>query len=320
VEPDRRDEVVDYVRYWSGRTDLASSRLVGWLGLGRSKYHQWCQRYGKVNEHNGWVPRDHWLESWEKEAIIAFYLEHPGEGYRRVTYLMMDADVVAVSPSSVYRVLLEAELLRRWNRKSSLKGTGFVQPIGAHEHWHTDVSYLNICGTFYYLCSVLDGYSRSIVHWEIRETMTEQDVEIVLQRAREKCPQAQARLITDNGPQFIARDFKEFLRQAGMQQVRTSPYYPQSNGKLERYHQTLKGECIRPGTPLSLEEARRLVGRFVDHYNTQRLHSALGYITPKDLLEGRQQAIFAERERKLQQARERRRMHREALRSTVQEL
>jgi len=230
---------------------------------------------------------------------------------------MMDADVVAVSPSSVYRVLLEAELLRRWNGKPSWKGTGFVQPLGPHEHWHTDVSYLNICGTFYYLCSVLDGYSRSIVHWEIRETMTEQDVEIVLQRAREKYPQAQARLITDNGPQFIARDFKEFLRQVGMQQVRTSPYYPQSNGKLERYHQTLKVECIRPGTPLSLEEARRLVARFVDYYNSERLHSALGYITPKDMLEGRQEAIFAQREQKLHQARERRRMHRETLQSNA---
>lgn len=314
MEPDVRDEVVDYVRYWSGRSGMAARRLLGWLGLARSKYYDWRERYGRLNEHNAWVPRDPWLEPWEKEAIRAFYEEHPQEGYRRLTYMMLDADMVAVSPSSVYRVLADAQLLRRWKGKGSLKGTGFVQPRGPHEHWHTDISYLNICGTFYYLCSVLDGYSRLMVHWEIRESMREQDVEIILQRAREKYPQAKPRLISDNGPQFIARDFKEFIRQAGMQHVRTSPYYPQSNGKLERYHQSLKAECLRPGTPLSSEDARRLVGRYVEYYNTERLHSALGYVTPKDLLEGRQQEIFAQREGKLAEARERRRMRREALR------
>ena len=306
---------MDYVRYWSGRTGLAARRLVRGLGLARSKYYEWCRRYGKVNEHNAWVARDHWLERWEKEAIIAFYEEHRRQGYRRLTYMMIDADIVAVSPSSVYRVLRDAELLRRWNGKPSLKGTGFVQPLGPHEHWHTDISYLNICGTFYYLCSVLDGYSRSIVHWEIRESMTEGDVEITLQRAREKYPEAKPCLISDNGPQFIARDFKEFIRQAGMQHVRTSPYYPQSNGKIERWHQSLKSECLRPGTPLSLEEARRIVAAFVEHYNTERLHSAIGYIPPKAMLEGRQQEIFDERERKLAEARERRRQRRRTVRT-----
>ena len=102
--------------------------------------------------------------------------------------MMLDADVVAVSPSSVYRVLSQAGLLSKWNRKPSKKGTGFVQPLAAHEHWHVDVSYLNIAGTFYYLCSLLDGCSRFIVHWEIRETMTEADVEIILQGARSGTP------------------------------------------------------------------------------------------------------------------------------------
>jgi len=140
-------------------------------------------------------------------------------------------------------------------------------------------------------------------------------VEITLQRAREKYPEAKPCLISDNGPQFIARDFKEFIRQAGMQHVRTSPYYPQSNGKIERWHQSLKSECLRPGTPLSLEEARRIVAAFVEHYNTERLHSAIGYIPPKAMLEGRQQEIFDERERKLAEARERRRQRRRTVRT-----
>ena len=99
--------------------------------------------------------------------------------------LMLDRDIVAVSPSSVWRVLGQAGLLGRWNKKPSRKGTGFQQPEKPHEHWHVDVSYINISGTFYYLCSVLDGASRFIVHWEIRETMKESDIEVILQRARE---------------------------------------------------------------------------------------------------------------------------------------
>ena len=138
-----------------------------------------------------------------------------------------------------------------------------MQPLRPHEHWHVDVTYLNISGTFYYLCSILDGYSRFIVHWEIRETMTEADVETIVQRAARSFPASTPRIISDNGPQFIARDFKEFIRICGMTHVRTSPYYPQSNGKIERWFKTLKGECIRVTTPLSLEDARRMVAEFV---------------------------------------------------------
>ena len=281
--------------------------FVDWLGITSSKYYHWKTRYGEVNVHNGTVPRDHWLEEWEKESIVKFWYKNPLEGYRRCTYMMMDQDIVAVSPSSVYRVLSKAGLLKRWSKKESRKGSGFVQPLAIHEHWHIDISYLNIKGTFYYLfCSVLDGCSRYIVHHEIRESMKESDVEMVLQRAKEKYPAARPRIISDNGPQFIAKDFKEFIRISGMTHVRTSPYYPQSNGKLERWHKTLKGECVRPGSPLSLQEARELVEKYIQHYNEKRLHSAIGYVTPMDKLEGRENKIFQQRDNKLEEAREKR--------------
>lgn len=312
AEPDIRDEVVDYVRYWSSRTEIKAGKIVNHIGITRSKYYDWRRRYGKTNEHNAWIPRDFYLTDREKRAIIAYYNTHPLEGYRRLTYMMMDDDIVAVSPSSVYRVLVNAGLLRRWNRKPSKKGAGFQQPLKAHEHWHIDISYINICGTFYYLCSILDGFSRYIAHWEIRESMTEADVEIILQRAREKFPDAKPRVISDNGPQFISKDFKEFIRISGMTHVKTSPYYPQSNGKLERYHRTVKGTCIRVKTPLSLEDARDLVTDFVDHYNNKRLHSAIGYVTPKDKLQGRAEMILAERDAKLVAARECRKAKRQA--------
>lgn len=304
--------MVDYVRHWSDRAEMPVTRILEWMGVPEGTYYKWRERYGKINEHNGWIPRDHWLDDWEKQAILQFHWEHPLEGYRRLTYMMIDANIVAASASSVYRVLKNAGVLNRFQRRASKKGTGFQQPDGPHRHWHVDISYLNIAGTFYFLCSVLDGYSRYIVHWEIREKMEEVDVETILQRAREKFPGHAPRIISDNGPQFIAKDFKQFIRISGMTHVRTSPYYPQSNGKLERYHRTIKNDCLRPGTPLTVEDARRITADFVNKYNDERLHSAIGYVTPKDKLLGREQEIFDERDRKLAEAREQRARKRQA--------
>ena len=302
--------MVDYVQYWKDRAETPASQILSWMGVPEGTYYNWKQRYGKVNEHNGWIPRDHWLEDWEKKAIIDFYWEHPLDGYRRLTYMMLDANVVAVSASSVYRVLSGAGLLDRFSRKPSRKGQGFDQPQRPHRDWHIDVSYINICGTFYFMTSILDGYSRYIVHWDIRAKMEEIDIEAIVQRAREKFPGETPRIISDNGPQFVSRDFKQFIRVCGMTHVRTSPYYPQSNGKLERYHRTIKSECIRPGTPLCLEDALRIVTGYVQQYNDVRLHSAIGYLTPLDKLLGREKEIFAARDRKLEEARERRRQNR----------
>jgi transposase InsO family protein len=305
---------VDYVRYWKDRTKLPAKRLVSWLDLGQSKFSAWKSRYGKLNEHNGWIPRDHWLEEWEKAAMVDFERQYPLEGYRRLAFMMLDRDVVAASPSSVYRVLKAAGRIGRSTAKPSKKGTGFQQPQKPHEHWHIDISYVNIHGTFYYLTTILDGCSRYVAHWEIRRSMTEQDELTILQRAREKFPGESPRIISDNGPQFIAKDFKEFIRLCGMTHVRTSPYYPQSNGKLERFHGSIKGECIRPGTPISLEDAIRIVTNYVEHYNQVRLHSAIDYIAPADKLAGREAEIFAARDRKLAEARERRKKQRESAR------
>lgn len=284
---------------------------MDWLAVGKSKFHTWIKRYGKANEHNAPIPRDFWLEDWERQSIIGFYHNNPLEGYRRLTFMMLDQNIVAVSPVSTWRVLSKAGLLEKWNKKPSKKGTGFVQPLLPHDHWHVDISYLNICGTFYYLCSIMDGCSRYIVHWEIRERMLESDVETIIERAKEKFPEARPRIISDNGPQFISKDFKEFIRLSGMTHVRTSPYYPQSNGKLERFHKTIKGECIRPKTPLSLDDARRLVAEYVAHYNTVRLHSSIGFVAPADKLTGKDQVIFKERDQKLEAAREQRRIKRQ---------
>jgi len=308
--PEHRDQVVDFVAHWHKRTLLTISFFLCAIGIHASRFYDWKRRYKRKNRHNAPVPRQHWLEDWERAAIIEFFEDHPDLGYRRLTYMMLDEDIVAVSPSTTYNVLKSSGLLEPRFLPKSSKGQGFQQPTAPHEHWHIDVAYINVAGTFFYLCSILDGFARAIIHWELRECMKEQDVEVILQRGLESVPGAKPRIISDNGPQFVAGQFKALIRIHGLTHVRTAPYYPQSNGKIERWHRSLKSECIRPKTPVSLEDARRVVARYVTEYNTERLHSAIGYITPADMLAGNGPAIFAERTRKLEEARERRRLRR----------
>lgn len=308
---DLRDVALDFLGRYRALTGIAQARLLAWLGLSPRKFNRWKDRYGKASEHNAMIPRDHWIEPQERTAIEEFARQYPLEGYRRLTFMMLDRAVAAVSPATTYRVLKAAGIIGVRHAPASTKGKGFVQPLQPHAHWHVDFSYLNIGGTFYYLCSVLDGCSRSILAWDIRPQMKEADAEIVIQRAREAFPQARPRIITDNGPQFVARDFKEFIRLWQTTHVFCSPHYPQSNGKLERYHRTLKEQAIRPKTPLCLEDAKRIVADFIDHYNHTRLHAAIGYIAPNDRLAGRHQTIFAARDKKLEAARETRKIKRQ---------
>lgn len=277
------------------------------IGLSWSRYHDWKRRFGQPNKHNGKIPRDFWLEPWEIDEIVKFKRRHLDIGYRYLTYMMLDQDIVAVSPSTTYRILKSYDLTSRWNNNTlKTKKKGFTQPLKAHEHWHMDISYINFRGTYLFLIAVLDGFSRYIVHHELRKNMQEYDVEVVLERALEKYPDEHPRLITDNGSQFLALDFKKFLKESQLTHVRTSVNHPQSNGKIEAFHKTIKSECIRQESMLDLEDARNTVAAYIHKYNTERLHSSIGYITPLDKLNGKADAIFKERDRKLEEARKRR--------------
>ena len=154
---------MDFINHWTAKTAITRKQFIMWLGIHKSKYYSWKERYGMANEHNAKVPRDFWLTDDEKEKIIAFHAQNPLNGYRRLTFMMIDQDVAYASPGTVYNILKKAGLLDRAPQTPSKKGTGFNQPSGPHKHWHVDISYINIAGTFYYLCSVLDGYSRYIV-------------------------------------------------------------------------------------------------------------------------------------------------------------
>jgi len=280
------------------------------IGISKGKYYQWKKRMGRENQHNCNLPKSNWLLPWEREAIINYAKTHYAEndyylrdGYRRLTYRMLDEDVVAVSPSSVYRILKAVGLLNQWNTvKTSSKGNGFKQPDGPHQHWHIDIKYINFHGSFLFLISVLDGYSRYIIHHEVRANMTEYDVQITVQRAKEKYPDEKPRIISDNGGQFISKDFQQFIKFLELTHIKTSVAYPKSNGKLERFHRSIGIECLRTKSFITIEDAREIIAKYIDHYNCVRLHSALCYLTPEDFLLHREKEKINLREEKLYQA------------------
>ena len=289
-------------------------RFIGWLGIAASKFHDWRTRYGLANEHNALVPRDWWLEPWEKAAILEFHQAHPLEGYRRLAFMMLDADVVAASPSSVYRVLCQAGAIKPRNTSPRSRGRAFNNPC-APTSTGTSMSPTSTSPARSSTSAAsrrLQPLHRPLGDPREHDRGRRRDDHPAGPRA---LPRRAPRIISDNGPQFIAKDFKEFIRICGMTHVRTSPYYPQSNGKMERWYKTLKGECIRVKTPLSLADARRIVEDFVAHYYTVRLHSTIGYVAPADKLAGRDRPIFTERDRKLDAARERRKASRAASRA-----
>lgn len=304
VEPDTRDDVVNFITIITKKAEIKVETLLKLIDINSSKYYSWSHREGIPNFHNGKIPKQNWLLPWEKDAIIAYAKNHLGEGYRRLTYMMMDEDVVAVSPSSTYRVLKFAGLLNRWNEtKTNSKGTGFIQPEAPNKHWHVDIKYVNFKGTFLFLISVIDGYSRYNVHHELRMNMQEFDVQLTIQKAIEKYPASSPRIISDNGSQFISKDFAQYLKFAGLQHIKTSIAYPQANGKIERYHRTAGEECLSKSSFISIEDARNQIAAYVEFYNTQRLHSSLNYLTPEDYMRGRFEEKLEIREIKLTEAR-----------------
>ena len=299
---------MDYVEKIVKKTKLNASEMVKMIGIHRSRYYEWKRRKNMPNQHNHTIPKSHWILDEEKEGIIHFCKERiKEEGYKRLTYQMIDSNIAFVSESTTYRILKQAECVEKKSDRTSSKGKGFKQPLRVHEHWHMDISYINILGTMFFLICVLDGASRYIVHHELRKNMTEFDVELTLAKALEKYPEARPRLITDNGSQFISKEFKSFIRFIHFTHVRTSVNYPQSNGKIERFHKTIKKEHVRKKSFLSLHDARGQMDKYIEFYNKKRLHSAIGYVTPEDVLKDRKHQIIELRMKKIQEAKKLRR-------------
>lgn len=284
-----RDEIVNYTDKLVKLTGINRTKILKEIGITLSKYYEWKKKYGIPNSNNSNSPKEHWITEEEERLIVEYAKKHTGEGYRRLRYMMIDDNVAFVSESSVYRVLCLYNLLNKWNNDSKTrKGEGFEQPKKVHEHWHIDIKYVNFHGAFLFLICIIDGFSRYIINHGLRRSMQEYDVELVLQQALEKYPDAKPRIISDNGTQFVSRDFKQFLSFANLTHVRTSVAYPQSNGKIERFNKTIKNECLTKESFIDFDDATKQISSYINFYNTKRLHSAISYLTPEDVFLGRE--------------------------------
>ena len=306
-------EVLALVTRTRERTGWTVRGILHRLGLARSTYRAWLARAERaaLADRRPVAPALDAILPAETAAVLAYALAHPQDGYRRLTWQMVDADVAYLSPSSVYRILGAADLLYRWKR-AGRAGDRPAPPTRPHERWHTDLMYLRVGDGWYFLVTVLDAYSRYVVHWELLATMTAADVRYVLQHALEVTG-AHPKLVTDNGVQFTAAEFKDLVRRFAVEHIRIRTYHPESNGLVERFHRSTR-EALGEAALRTVARARRLVAEWVQHYNETRLHAGLGYLTPAEYYRGAPAARRRERQAKLECGRvERRRQNRERL-------
>lgn len=280
-------------------TGIAILTLVVFAGVSRRTYREWLTRRDQETKHNGHIPRNHWATPYEIEAVIEYCKDRMELGYRTLCWLMVDANIVFLSPATVYNVLKKSGLTKIWAEMAEEKKKGFEQPTAIHQHWHIDFSYIRVCGVFYYFVSVMDGYSRKILAWSLNNNMERLWAQIVVAQAKELYPHANPRLINDNGAQFISKDFRELTKLLEIEQTFTSPGHPQSNGKLERFHRTLKEEHVRTSAYFNFEDAKERIEYWIKYYNENRLHSALMYLPPEDVFNGFKEKRLAERRQKL---------------------
>jgi len=287
------------------RTGIAVSRLLSFLGLPRSTWAEWRARSGVETRRVRKVPGPCRITPEESRAVLDFCRKNADgmRGYRYLARRMSDENVAQVRPSSVYNIMRRAGLFaRRPSSSPKQAGRGFEQPSHPNEQWHTDFSHVRVRGTFHYFASILDGYSRRILAWDLFPTMEGLNAEVLVVRAKELHPDARARIIHDNGKQFTSREFLRLIAGLELLETSTSPYHPQSNGKVECMHRTLKAEEVRRNAYLGAEDAKRKMGEWVRFYNSERLHSALEYLTPDDVFFGRAQERLAERKEKMYNA------------------
>lgn len=285
------------------------------LGLPRATLYRWRERasLGRLDERVA-VPSRRAVPPMPQavEAVLAYARGNPLLGYKRLTWAMVDEDVAFLRPWMVHQVLTEADLLGR--RRPAPEG--LRRPAEADhpdQRWHTDLMTLRFAGRWYWLVDVLDAYSRYLVYCEVLLTARADLVQLAVQRALEtldgrwRVP-GEPEIVHDRGPQFRAREWRAFVGLAGMTDVATMPHHPQSNGRDERFHRTLREEVPMEDDD-DLYRVRELIEAYRAYYNQRRPHSALRCLRPMDYYRGNPEARLAEREQKLQLAAEARRQY-----------
>ncbi len=304
MSPDRKRAVIELVR----RAPVAKQQALAELGLPASTYFRWQRRWrqrGDAGLHDQRPqPGTAWnrLRPVEDARIRAEALRQPDRSPRELACWLTDHAGFAVSESTVYRVLKRHGLIRAVAVLGFPAGPEYrVKPARPNEQWQSDGSYFFVMGWGWYsLISVLDDFSRFILAWDLKPDLTAASISDVVQQAVEwtGLPQApmdaRARLVTDHGSGYLAGAFEDYLRVLGIRHIYCSPHHPQTQGKLERFHETLKARLnllvyTSPG------RLRAAMATFIDFYNHHRYHEGLDNVTPADVYYGRRAAILARR-------------------------
>ena len=295
-------------------------RVLRELNVPKSTYYRW---------HTGAAPRSSQRVPWnrltegERQKVLTVAGASPAWSSRQVARWITDNEDFSVSESTVFRILKREGLVGRIEVPVPADNEYRHKTTAPHQLWATDASYFRVTGWgYYYMVTVLDDFSRFILGWRLQVDMTTPSLIEVVQDAVDLTGMTdvpvedRTRLLSDNGPGYVSRLFREYLQLVGIQHVLAAPYHPQTNGKLERYHQTLKRDVnqLPYDVPRELEVA---IGKFVDFYNYRRYHKALKDITPADMLAGRRDEILARRREAKQRTIERRKLSNQALREQL---
>ena len=275
------------------------------LGIPKSSYYRWWrqwQRCDGLESHSG-DRRRPWnrITPEEEGKILAVAWESPELSSRQLAAWITDNAGFAVSESTVYRILRREGLVKRQEVQLVAGKEYHTKTTRPHQMWATDASYFRVIGWgYYYLVTVMDDYSRFILAWKLQKDMSANSLIEVVQEAVDATGMTdvpvedRTKLLSDNGSGYVSRAFRDYLNLVGIRHILAAPYHPQTNGKLERYHQSIKREVNQ--VPYELPgQLERAITDFVDYYNYRRYHKALGNVTPADVLYGRRGEILQRR-------------------------
>ena len=297
-------------------------KVMAELDVPKSTYYRWRarQRQGRLEDRRYPGPSWNRLSPQEESVVLEVAMEYTDLSSRQVAAWITDNKDFSVSESTVYRLLRRQGLVKSPEMKVAAGNEYHTKTRRPHQMWATDASYFRVAGWgFYYLVTVMDDFSRFILAWKLQRDMTSDSFIEVVQDAvdltgmTEVPMEDRTRLLSDNGPGYVSRSFRDYLHLAGIRHILASPYHPQTNGKLERYHQSIKRDVnqIPYDAPANLNVA---IADFVSYYNNRRYHKALGNVTPSDVLNGRREQILAKRKEVQDRTIRRRRLYNHQLR------